>query len=256
LEVTLRALAVATGLLWLFLGVFLATVIYSATQIRVEGMAATIRQEDASIIFSINVTIYNGGFHDITNLNIRTVMVLNLTGDVLANASSTLPAIRKRERGVLIHEVVLDLAALAQKPEVIKVLAFNDTAIDLAIYISLTYAYVFGTVLNMNSSVPWGAPMSGLVVKGYQFVGDALLVNMSFSNHSPMGYEIWLEALNDRGESLGTSDKVSMSPGAAFDGAFEISILHPELWTGSGTLVAHVAIGETQLSLEVMEYRV
>ena len=257
MRVTLRALSVATGLLWLFIGLFLATTIYSAMQIRIEEVGVSLPQvEGAALYYNITITIYNGGFYDIRNLTITTTMILNLTGDLILSTSSMLPAIGKGERGTLVHVVVLDLAAVqAENATVFRILMLNNSDITVVSSIGLLYAYTFWTELSTNFTAAWGAPLSGMRVWAYGLSGNVFSFNMTFVNSSPMSYSFWVEVLNDRGEVVGTSSPVDVAPGYVFEGQVSV-LVDPGLWTVSGTIVAHLDVEGTHLSLPVVEYHV
>ena len=257
MRVTLRALSVATGLLWLFIGLFLATTIYSAMQIRIEGVSVSLPQvEGAGLCYNITIVIYNGGFYDIRNLTITTTMILNQTGDVILSTSSMLPAIEKGERGTLMHIVVLDLAAIQEENDaVFRILMLNNSDITVVSSIELLYAYMFWTKLSTNFTAAWGAPLSDMRVWAYELSGDVFSFNMTFVNSSPMSYSFWVEVLNDQGEVVGTSSPVDMAPGYVLTERVDVPV---DLggWTGSGTIVAHLDVEGTHLSLPVVEYHV
>ena len=256
MKVTLRALSVVIGVLWLFLGVFIATVIYSATQIRIENISMSAEISGTAFYYNITITIFNGGFHDIRNLTITTAMIFNLTGDVILNKSTVLPAIGKGERGTLVHTIVLDLAALqAENAHAFRLLMLNDSDMTVVSSISLIYAYIFGTELTMNSTSRWGAPLSHMRIWAYNLSAGLLSFNMSFVNSSPMSYTFWVEVLNERGESLGNSSQVSVLPGYMLMGRVGVPV-DMALWTGSGTVVAHLMVEGTHLALPVVEYHV
>jgi len=257
LRVTLRALSVATGLLWLFIGLFLATTIYSAMQIGIEEVSISPPQvEGAALCYNITITIYNGGFYDIRNLTITTTMILNLTGDAILSTSSMLPAIEKGGRGTLVHVVVLDLAAVQEEnAAVFRMLMLNNSDITVVSSIGLLYAYTFWTELSTNFTAAWGAPLSGMRVWDYELSGNVFSFNMTFVNNSLMSYSFWVEVLNDQGEVVGTSSPVDMAPGYVLTGRVSV-LVDLGGWTDSGTIVAHLSVDGTHLSLPVVGYHV
>jgi len=257
LRVTLRALSVATGLLWLFVGLFLATAIYSAMQIGIEEVSISPpRVEGAALYYNITIAIYNGGFYDISNLTITTTMILNQTGDVILSTSSMLPAIEKGGRGTLVHVVVLDLAAVQEEnAAVFRMLMLNNSDITVVSSIGLLYAYTFWTELSTNFTAAWGAPLSGMRVWDYELSGNVFSFNMTFVNNSLMSYSFWVEVLNDQGEVVGTSSPVDMAPGYVLTGRVSV-LVDLGGWTDSGTIVAHLSVDGTHLSLPVVGYHV
>ena len=257
MRVTLRALSVATGLLWLFIGLFLATTIYSAMQIGIEEVSISPPQvEGAALYYNITIAIYNGGFYDIRNLTITTTMILNLTGDLILSTSSMLPAIGKGERGTLVHVVVLDLAAVQEEnATVFRILMLNNSDINVLSSIGLLYAYMFWTELSTSFTAAWGAPLSGMRVWAYELSGNIFSFNMTFLNTSLMSYSFWVEVLNDQGEVVGASAPVDVSSGRGLSGRMSIQV-DLGRWTGSGTIMAHLDVEGTHLSLPVVEYHV
>ena len=257
MRVTLRALSVATGLLWLFVGLFLATAIYSAMQIGIEEVSISPPRVDGSALYyNITIAIYNGGFYDISNLTITTTMILNQTGDVILSTSSMLPAIEKGGRGTLVHVVVLDLAAVQEEnAAVFRMLMLNNSDITVVSSIGLLYAYTFWTELSTNFTAAWGAPLSGMRVWDYELSGNVFSFNMTFVNNSLMSYSFWVEVLNDQGEVVGTSSPVDMAPGYVLTGRVSV-LVDLGGWTDSGTIVAHLSVDGTHLSLPVVGYHV
>jgi len=256
LKVAARALSIALILLSLLMGMLLLTVIYSARRIRIETPTVKSELTDTGTRLIMEVPIYNEGFHDITDVELRTDIVVELTGDVIATSTSYLPMVAKGGEGRLVHVVEFDLTEIARNERALRALMLNNTNLIVVASLSLVYAYMFEISLEANASSPWGAPMSGLVM-ALEPPGpgeDEITAVLSFANNASFGYNFKLEALNELGYSLGNSSLIYVDPGASFEEEAITIPINTALWTGSGSIRVHFFIGRACLALEVMTY--
>jgi len=246
MRVALRALGIATAVLWILVGAFVGLCIYSALKVSIKGISADYRIQGTTARMLMNVTIVNGGFFDITDLNLSTCLYMPLVRAELNRSSTLVPAIRSGGEVNITHTFVLDIAAITARPAVLRALFLNSTDLVLIVSISLTYAYVFGVELSANQTVPWGAPLSNLRVSSpiLRLVGSEieLEVHVSFENEAPFSFSFWLRALNGHGDQIGTSETFSIDTGASFSQLVSIKIPLSD-WTGSGSIEACVYLG-------------
>ncbi len=251
MRMAMRGLSIATGVLWLFMAVFILTALYSATQFGFEISSAEVNAVGSAIVLTLNITLSNGGFHDITDLLVRSWVFVNTT--LLSNSTSGPFTIKGGETGSVAHDIIIDLADVAANKTLIRMLVLNDTILNVTLTVSLTYAYMVDAVIDANFSFPWGAPMSNLTVHGYRWTGTALEVDLSFVNKSPLAYNFSLEMLNSTGGSVGSSTTTHIEASSAFSGTISIPV-NTAYMTPKWTLLAHVSLDTLDITVEVMSH--
>jgi len=253
MRAAMRALSIATAILWLTMGVFVATAIYSATLIRFDIEGPVLETQGSVVVLKLNITIQNEGFHDITNLTFKTYIFL---ARCLISISTSGPySVEGGESEVLPHAIEVDFAKIAENKTLVRALILEDVPMNITFVIDLTYAYVVKTELEANFSSTWGALMSGFEVYAWRVIGGTLEVDISFTNNSPTSYQFQLEALNRTRGHVGISDPQGpVDPNSTFTGTVEIP-LNMAYWTPSKWyLVAHIFIANVELAAEVWAY--
>jgi len=246
------ALSIATAILWLSMGVFIATAVYSATQLGISISDAQVGSDGLTVIVTFNITIDNGGFHDMTNVTLTAKILL---GDLVVTTSTSGPfSIRSGELGRLPCVIEIDLVEAMSNMTLLRTLMTEDVDMNLTLAVDLFYAYMVGVELSTSFSAPWGAPMSGLEAHP-TVVGSTMDVDMSFTNNSPISYTFKLEVLNSTRGSVGFSDlQGPISPGQEFSKTISIP-LDMAYWTpGEWYLMAHVMAGGYEVVFEVIAH--
>ncbi len=251
MRLAIRGLSIATGILWLFMGIFVATALYSATQLDFSISSANITGTGSVVSVSFNITIINNGFHDITGLTILSKVSLGPTP--ITNSSSGPFTISSRTNQTVPHAIAIDLAELVGNETLIRTLVFNDTWLNATITIMLTYAYMVEASLTANLSFPWGALMSGFTISDWRIAGSTMQVDLAFANNSPLPYQFQLEVINETGGRAGISDPTAVDAGSVYSGTISIP-LQMAYMTASWRLLVHIHLGTLDLALEVMSH--
>ena len=258
MRAALRAISIATTILWIFVGAFVGLTIYSATLMHIEEFSGGGAFVDTTFIVQVNVTLSNGGYFDITDIGILTSLCMPLTGVELNRSSTSVGAIRAGETKRISHQFELDVLSLLERPEVVRALLLNSTDLELVMSFSLTYALVFTIKIDANTSVPWGAPLSGFRVREYEasHVGTEvrLVLNVTFKNDAQLSFNFMLRAFDEHGTPIGESSPIPITSKQAFNGTVVIPI-PADRWTGRGWVVACVDLGlPKMLCTEVLRY--
>ena len=258
MKAALRILGFATIILWILVGAFIGLTLYSATKIQIKRFAGGGGFVGNKFVIQVNATLFNGGYFDITNIDLLTRLHMPLVGVELNRSSTKVPAIRAGEEGRIRHEFMLDFPTLLSRPEVIRALLLNSTDLELMFFFSFTYAVVFTVKMNMSTSMEWKAPLSGFKVREYEISSSGtevdLILNITFKNESDLNFNFWLRAFDETGTPIGESSTSSISAGDTFDGEIVIRI-PADKWTGEGWVSAciDVDIG-MPLCTEVLTY--
>jgi len=204
-----RALGWATSIFWIILLFFTITVVYSAFQIKPSFQSKpSVSTSDDTLIVSLPFILYNGGFYDISKFNITTV-IMDDGGLTLARSSTFVPVISKGVNASITHNMSLGIGQLATDD--LSYLLFNDSELNVAAILKLTYANTFPFEIALNSSMPWGAPLSNLTVGD---ISDSSLVPLSFENHSyfEMSGTVQLEIVDNAGHVVGEGETGFYAP--------------------------------------------
>ena len=258
MRTALRVIGITTTILWIFVGAFIGITVYSALRIRIEEFSGGGYFYGDKFIIRINVTIFNGGYFDITDISILTRLHMPLVGIELNRSSTFVRAIGAGERGRITHGFELDILSLLDRPEVVRAFLLNSTDLELVLSFSLTYAIVFTVAMDVNTTMPWKAFLSGFTVREYEVspVDDEVdfILNVTFKNESELGFNFWLRAFDGSGTPIGESSPISIDAGDTFDGQVVIPI-PADNWTGEGWVSACIDIGIGRpLCTEVLSY--
>ena len=258
MKAALRVLSIATIILWIFVGAFIGLIVYSALQMKLGEISVEGTFLGRKLITKVNASLFNGGYFDITDIDILTRLHMPLVGVELNRSSTSVPAIRAGEEGRISHEFVLDFPSLLERPEVVRVLLLNSTDLELILSLSLTYAVVFKVKMDVNTTMPWGAFLSGFRVREYEAtpIGTEiyLVLNITFKNDAGFGFNFWLKAFDETGTPIGESSPISISVGDVFEGRVSIPIPLAK-WTGRGWVNACIDVGAgVPLCTEVLTY--
>ncbi|MGD8505528.1 MAG: hypothetical protein PVF15_02560 [Candidatus Bathyarchaeota archaeon] len=225
----IRALGWATAVLWILVILFSGTVVYSALQIEMNleeelGMASS----NGTMTMSFPFSVVNGGLYDISELNITTRIIAE-NEIVISSSATQIPLISRGETVSNTHDISVSLDDILAKD--LTNLLFNDTDLDVDMYVGLTYAYAIPLKISSNLTMPWGAPLSNLTIGepsiSLPFPDIQVNVPFSFENHAFFGLngtvrlEIMDGSNNQKGS--GTAD-ILVPPGDSYDDTLPVTI--------------------------------
>lgn len=206
---TVRSLGWATAILWIILLLFTITAVYSAFQIRPRLGQPSAANSGGTLTFSLPLSLYNGGFYDISKFNITT-QVSDSRGSVLSRSSTYVPVVPKGENTTITHRISLSIEQASSAD--LSYLLFNDSELGIWATAKLTYASVVPLELSSNFTMPWGAPLANLVLGHVTAVSLNLThvrayVPFGFENHSflKMNGTARLEIFDTADHIVGTS---------------------------------------------------
>ena len=218
---TVRALGWATIILWIILLLFVVTAAYSASQIVPRFGKLDASASNGTLTASVPISIYNGGFYDISKFNITTQIADN-QGSAITTSSTFVPSIPQRVNTTITHRISLSIEqAIASN---LTHLLFNDSELGVKALVKLAYARVVPIEIGANFTMPWGAPLANLTlgrlsVSPYNVTHVRVTIPFSFENHSfiEMNGTARLELVDNLNRSVGRSDiAFDAPPGTQF----------------------------------------
>ena len=239
MNVPIRALSWAIRFFWLITLAFAITCVYSAAQIGVEFGPPTATSAGEGLGTVLPITLNNGGYYRISDMNITTTLV-DTERIPVSEASSYLEEIPPQSEITILHRVIFDLDAMLARPEYL----FNDTDLTMHGSIQLNYASLIPFKIEADASIPWGGPLFDFTTEMPQYTSiDAarqrVRIPFSFENHSPytsVTGTIRMELLNSRDQLLGESTVfVDVPSNAAYNGEFE-TLVHGTTVTREGEI--------------------
>lgn len=228
MKYAIRALGWATAILWILVMVFSVTVVYSAMQIRMnfEEEPQMTASED-TVTMSIPFTVDNGGFYDISELNITTSFVTE-AGEVIASSTTLVPSILRDSSVNETHDITLSLEEILAKN--LSYLLLNDTDLNINMFVALTYAHAIPLKISSNLTMQWGAPLSNLTVRDVSVTMTppyTVDVPLSFENHAFFGLDgnLTLEIFDGSDNRIGSKIvPISVPPGTSYADVISITI--------------------------------
>jgi len=225
-----RALGWAISIFWILLLLFTITVVYSALLIRPSFGEPLVHSPGGTFTVSLPLTLYNGGFYDISGLNITT-RTTDYQGSLVTSSTTLFSLISRGASATLRHNMSISLEQAATSD--LSHLLFMDSELEVNAILKLVYARMFPFEISFNTSMPWGAPFANLTLGE---IGAApvnithfrVSIPVSFENHSflEMNGVIGLEIVDNMDNVIGTSStSLDAPPGSPFDTTIEILML-------------------------------
>jgi len=229
----IRALSIATTALWILLVLFSVTSVYSALQI---GFGFGKPQASASsgvLTISLPFFIFNGGFYDISDLNVTTG-INNSDGTPISNSTTLVPLISRGSRVDGAHNLSVSMDSIISRD--LTSLLFQDSVFDVDMFVTLKHALVIPLQLSSNMTLPWGAPLANLSIGEISFVPINLthfriITPVSFENHSffPLNGTMRLELVDDLNQGMGAGvADISVPPMNSCDTWVEVVVRSDE----------------------------
>jgi hypothetical protein len=215
-----RSLGWAISIFWIVLLLFTITVVYSASLIRPSFGEPSMHSSNGTFTVSLPLTLYNGGFYDISVLNITT-RAMDYKGSLVISSTTLVPLILGGASATLRHNMSIAIEQAATSD--LSHLLFMDSEFEVDTHLRLVYAKAFPFEISFNMSMPWGAPFANLtlgeiVVEPMNITHFRTLVPVSFENNSflemngTLGLEIVDYMNNVVGVSLTPFDALPGSP--------------------------------------------
>lgn len=234
---TIRALGVATTILWIAFLFFIVTAGYSALNFKVELGQARVSVSDGVLRMSIPFKISNAGYYDVTELNITT-RVLEENGAIISESATFIPEVPRGSNMTETHDVSVNLKELVLDfPSYL----FEDSHLTLEQIVGLRFAKVFPLQVSANATMQWGAPLRNLsaeqVFRGpHNSTHSKAGFEIRFENGSPFDVSGVMEAevYNEEGKLLGSvTSRLEVAPNSVFSQEVMVTAKTDEL-TASG----------------------
>jgi len=222
-----RSLGWAISIFWIMLLLFTITVVYSALLIRPSFGEPSVHSSDGSFTVSLPMTLFNGGYYDISGLNITT-RATDYRGSLVTRSTTLVPLISGGTSATLRHNMSIAIEQVATTD--LSHLLFMDSEFEVNAHLRLVYARAFPFEISFNMSMPWGAPFANLtlgdiMVAPVNITHFRVLIPVSFENHSflEMNGIITLEVVDNMNQVVGTSSTAfDASPGSHSETSVDI----------------------------------
>ncbi len=178
---------------------------------------------NSEIIMSLPFSISNGGFYDISELNVTTHVVAE-NGITISGSTSLISLIPKASTVDETHNISVSLTDILARN--LTYLVFDDADLRVDMLVGLTYAHVIPLRILSNLTLPWRAPLGSLTI-GETSATPPYNVPLSFENHAFFGLngttrlEIYDGSDNQIGS--GTTD-ILVAPGDSYEDAIPVTI--------------------------------
>jgi hypothetical protein len=222
MKAAIRALSLASIVLWVAILVFSVTAIQSVMNLDFQvGEIQTIPVGER-VIFSLPFQIKNSGYYDIATLNVTT-QILDYTGISIEVSETLIPVISRGNRVETAHNISINVYDVMSTDYIHLVL--HDSFFDLQTFVSLNFAHAFPIQISLNASMPWGAPFSNFSVGDisvspeYNSTHGEIRIPVTFENHSILAITgtLHLEILNDKEEVVTSGQtEVTVQPGNTY----------------------------------------
>ena len=207
----IRALGIATTIIWIFLIAFSVTAVYSVMNLGIGFGEAQFFPSSEGVVLSLPFFINNSGYYDIYELNITT-RIKDSNGTFLTVSETFVPLVSTGSNVEAAHNISIELSDVMERIELI----FSDSFFVFDTFVTLNFAHIVPVQLSMNMTVPWGAPFSDvsvgeISVDSFNSTHVRVVVPLSFENHSffDITGTMQLEMYNDMDE-LVTSGETSL----------------------------------------------
>jgi len=207
----IRALGIATIVIWIFLIAFSVTALFSVMKLGIGFGEAQFFPSSEGLVLSLPFSINNSGYYDISELNITT-RITDSNGTLLTLSKTFVPLVSVGSKVRAAHNISIELGEVMERVE----LVFNDSFFVFDTLVGLNFARIVPVQISMNMTVPWGAPFYNLsvgeiAVFPFNTTHVRVAVPLSFENHSLFDITgtMQLEVYNDV-EEMVTSGETSL----------------------------------------------
>jgi hypothetical protein len=186
MNMPIRMISVATTIIWVFLGLFVASAAISTKDIHFGvGEPQFTTTNDNNLILTLPLSIDNQGYYSLNNFNFTTTFS-DAENNELSKTTTFFDTIQQAQNTTILHNVTLGLIGLAKNENRY---LFNDTEIKCTIEAGVNFAEILPVQLTANVSFPWGAPFYNFSVLP-PLITDAnethvtIRVPITFVNHA------------------------------------------------------------------------
>jgi hypothetical protein len=239
MNLALRGLGWAIRVFWIITLAVAITCVYSATQISVELGEVAPFPNDAGIEATLPITLNNRGYYRIADLNVTTA-IRDIDNRSLSEKASQVAEISSHNEITILHSMELDMNVVLSQAQYL----FNDSELQLRSFIRLSYANLIPVSFEMNTEIPWGAPLANFTAGApeysfYDFASQSVTVPISFQNNSPymnVTGTIHVEIFSSQKQLLGEDTlPVDVPSGRAYSGEAEV-LVHVAQGTPTGEI--------------------
>jgi len=218
----IRALAIATLILWILLIAFAITAVYSVMNLGINFGETQFFSSNDNVVLSLPFSINNQGYYDISELNVTT-HVTDYNGTLLALSETFVPLIASGSNVETAHNISITLTDILSMGYT--EFLFNDSSFELDTFVALNFAHAIPVQISMNLTIPWGAPFSNLSIEYIPPENNTLVIPLSFENHSFFDIvgTLRLEVYNNLDELvISEQSSLNVSSHGEYDEPFEM----------------------------------
>lgn len=221
----IRALGIATKILWVLVIIFSVTAVYSAANLRISIGKTETSVSDSTISLSTPLFINNTGFYEITDLNITT-QVKDHDNRTISTSTTLVPKILPNNNIQKTYNITLNIKNLTRE---LSHLAFNDSVFNIRTSATLRFANIVPIQLSTNSTMPWGAPLYNFSIGdiSLNYTKKTLIIPLSFENHAFFNISgtIRLDVYNSDDEQISTANvTIEALSGKRFENFMEMDV--------------------------------
>jgi len=221
----IRALSIATKILWILVIIFSITAVYSVANLRISFGETRTFFSDGVFSLSTPLFINNTGFYEIADLNITT-HIKDRDNKTVSTSTTIVPTVPPSNNIQKAHNITLNLKNLTRE---LPYLAFNDSVFDIYTFVALRFANVIPIQMSTNATMPWGAPLYNFSIGeiSLNHAKKTLTVPLSFENHAffSINGTMRLEIYNSENEQVSTAEVIIEVPsGSGFEESVEMNV--------------------------------
>ncbi|MFA5365852.1 MAG: hypothetical protein WC325_11785 [Candidatus Bathyarchaeia archaeon] len=186
MNIVIKALSITTLVLWIIILFFSATAAFSVMGIQVAVGEPEMLPSSRGISFSLPFTINNGGYYEIADLNLTT-RVTDPTGLIIDQTQTFIESIPTGENITESHTIAVDIDEILSLDHT--TLLMEDSEFNVEIFAGFNYARAVPVQLELNTTIPWGAPFANFnvgtaSVSLYNSTHSRIQIPISFENHA------------------------------------------------------------------------
>ncbi|UCE15267.1 MAG: hypothetical protein JSV12_05100 [Candidatus Bathyarchaeota archaeon] len=155
----IRALGIATIIIWIFLIAFSVTALYSVMNLGFGFGEVQFLPSTTGVVLSLPFFINNSGYYDLSELNITT-RITDSNETALSVSETFVPLVSTGNSVEAAHNISIDLSDVMERIGLI----FEDSFFVFETFVALNFARFVPVQLSMNMTVPWGAPFNNVSV--------------------------------------------------------------------------------------------
>ncbi len=228
MDVSIRALEIASSIFWIFLIAFIALSAYSFKDLNFNIGEPQVTTADGQVFFSLPLYLDNRGYSSLKELHLMTVFS-DAEGAELSRDTTSIPVIPRGENVTILHNITLNMDNVLENAEQY---LFNDSNLTAFVTAGLTLSEVLPAEVSANLTFPWGAPFYNFALgeplyRGFDSTHVAVSVPMSFENHAAfdLAVNIRVELIDSAGSLLGESQSPFYVPQySSYDGNLEFNV--------------------------------